>query len=326
VKKQSHKNIKVLITGIAGFIGSHFTDFLLTKKNVKLYGIERKGAKTSNIDQTKRQLDLYEECDIRNISSFKKTLAKIKPDFIIHLAALSAPLVSSKAPVDTAETNIIGQINLLEAVRELNIDPKIVIAGSCQEYGFVKKNEIPIKESQALAPLNMYALTKMAQDLLGYQYHKSYGMKIIRTRPFHTTGPRRSKGFVCSSLARQIALIEKNKQKPVISVGNLNIKRDFTDVRDMVRAYWFIMQKGKAGEVYNISSGRAYSIRRILAILLALTEKRIKIKVDSERIRDNDVPLFVGDCSKLRKLTGWKSKIGLDETLEDLLNYWRKEV
>lgn len=320
------RRMKVLITGIAGFVGSHFTDFLLEKKNAEIYGIEQKAAKTLNIDYIKSRLRLYRECDIVDIASLRKALAVMKPDFIIHLAAQSAPLLSWHAPVKTVETNIIGQINLFEVVRELKIDPKIIVAGSCEEYGLVKKNEIPIKETQPLRPLNTYAVSKVAQDFLGYQYYKSYGLRIIRTRPFHATGPRRAGRFVCSNFAKQIALIEKNKQKPIIYVGDLDIKRDFMDVRDMVRALWLIAQKGRVGDVYNICSERACSIKKILIILLSLSKKKIRIKIDPERIRPNDVPLFIGDCTKMKKLTGWRPKINLEKTLEDLLDYWRNSI
>jgi len=317
--------MKVLITGIAGFVGSHFVDFLLKKKGVVVYGIEKLKANTAKIDHAIKKIKYY-ECNINNYQALHRLLAKIKPDFIVHLAAQASPLASWKSPVDTIKINAIGQVTLFEVIRNLGINPKTILAGSCEEYGFVKKSEIPIKETHPLRPLNTYAVSKVAQDFLGYQYYKSYGLNIIRTRPFHHTGPKRPDNFVCSSFAKQIALIENGKQEPVIFVGNLNAKRDFTDVRDMVKAYWLIMQKGKSGEVYNICSGKGYSIKEMLSTLLSMSSKKIKIKKDPLRMRPNDVPLFVGDCTKMKKLTSWKPKIPFNRSLEDLLNYWREEI
>ena len=318
--------MKILITGISGFVGSHFIEFFLKKKNIELYGIEHKGVKLPKIPGLKNKIKSYSECGITDFNKLKATLKRIKPDYIIHLAAQSSPSKSWKAPVDTVRVNIEGQVNLLEAIRSIRIDPKVIIAGSCEEYGLVKKSELPIRETQALRPLNTYAVSKVAQDFLGYQYYKSYGMKVIRTRPFHHTGPRRPEAFVCSSFAKQIALIEKGKQKPIIKVGNLSAKRDFTDVRDMVRAYSLVMKKGIAGEVYNISSQSAKSIQEVLNVLLSLTDRRIKIMKDLARFRPNDIPVLIGDSSKLRKITGWKPEIPLEKTLKDLLEYWRNNV
>ena len=318
--------MKILITGISGFVGSHFIEFFLNKKNIELHGIEHKGVKLPKITGLKTKIKSYSECGITDFKKLKATLKRIRPDYIIHLAAQSSPSKSWKAPVDTVRVNIEGQVNLLEAIRSIKIDPKIIIAGSCEEYGLVKKSEIPIRETQTLRPLNTYAVSKVAQDFLGYQYFKSYGMKVIRTRPFHHTGQRRPDHFVCSSFAKQIALIEKNKQKPIIRVGNLSAKRDFTDVRDMVRAYWLIMQKGIIGEVYNISSGKAKSIQEVLNILLSFTDCNIKVEKDPARFRPNDIPVFIGDSSKLRRITSWKPEIPMEKTLKDLLGYWRNNV
>jgi len=315
--------MKVLVTGVAGFAGSHLTDFLLKKKKVVVYGIDRRGVSSMNIEDAKNKIRYY-ECDITNYSKLHGLLGRIRPDSIIHLAAQSSPLISKRSPAETLEANAIGQTNLLEAVRNLKIDPKIIIAGSCQEYGIVRKNEIPIKETHALKPLNIYSVSKVTQDLLGYHYYKSYGLKIIRTRPSHHTGPRRPDNFVCSNFAKQIAMVEAKKQKPIICVGNLHAIRDFTDVRDIVRAYWLLMQKGSSGEAYNICSGKGHSIKEVLDILLSLSKAKIKVRKDLARMRPNDIQIFVGDCTKIKRQVGWKSIIPLKQTLEDLLNYWRK--
>ncbi|UCH12385.1 MAG: GDP-mannose 4,6-dehydratase, partial [Candidatus Omnitrophota bacterium] len=222
--------------------------------------------------------------------------------------------------------NMIGEVNLFEALRSLKLNPRIIVAGSSEEYGFVIKSELPIKETHPLRPLSPYAVSKVGQDLLGYQYYKSYWLNVIRTRAFNHTGPRRGESFSCSNFAKQIALIEKKKQRPVIYVGNLNAKRDFTDVRDMVKGYWLVMQKGKPGEVYNICSGKAHTIKKALDILLSFAKVPIKIKQAPSRMRPSDVPVLLGDCTKMKKLTGWKPTIPFKKTMEDLLNYWREKA
>ncbi len=318
--------MKVLITGIAGFVGSHFTEYFLSMKNVEVSGIERWKASTENIAHLKHKIKLYDECDINDIVSMREILKKVKPDFIIHLAAQSFVPTSWTAPAETIKTNMIGEVNLFEALRSLKLNPRVIVAGSSEEYGFVMKDEIPIEEANPLRPLSPYAVSKVGQDLLGYQYYKSYGLNVIRTRAFNHTGPRRGENFVCSNFAKQIALIEKRKQKPVIRVGNLDAKRDFTDVRDMVKGYWLIMQKGKPGDVYNICSAKAYAIKKVLDILLSFAKVPIKVKQDPQRMRPSDVPVLLGSCTKMKKLTGWKPTIPFKKTMEDLLNYWREKA
>ncbi|HDM37600.1 MAG TPA: SDR family oxidoreductase, partial [Candidatus Omnitrophica bacterium] len=286
--------MRILITGITGFAGSHLADFLLAeRKDVDIYGMVRWRSKTENIEHIRDKIRLY-ECDIRDAYSVNKVIREVRPERIFHLAAQSFVPTSWRAPAETLTTNVIGELNIFEAVRQNGIDPLIHIAGSSEEYGLVKKDEIPIKETNPLRPLSPYAVSKVGQDLLGYQYFKSYGLKIIRTRGFNHTGPRRGEVFVCSDFAKQVARIEKGKQKPIIKVGNLKAKRDFTDVRDMVRAYWLVLEKGKIGEVYNICSNKAYSIKEVLDILLSLSKKRIKIEEDPQRMRPSDVPILLG--------------------------------
>jgi len=169
-------------------------------------------------------------------------------------------------------------------------------------------------------------VSKVSQDLLGYQYYKSYGLKVVRTRGFNHTGPRRGDVFICSTFAKQIAEIEKKKKSPVIYVGNLEAKRDFTDVRDTIRAYWLSLEKGEEGEVYNIGSGKTYAMKEILDILLSLTNMQIEVKVDPQRLRPSDVPILLSDSTKFVELTGWKPTIPMKKTLQDLLDYWRERV
>jgi GDP-4-dehydro-6-deoxy-D-mannose reductase len=316
--------MKVLVTGITGFVGSHLAELLLSE-NFDVYGTIRWRSRLDNIQHIKDQLKLI-ETDLRDAHSTVRVIKECQPDCIFHLAAQSFVHSSFHAPQDTLMTNVLGTVNLLEAVRSSNINPVIQIAGSSEEYGLVHEDEIPIKETNPLRPMSPYAVSKVAEDRLGYQYHKTYGMKIIITRAFNHTGPRRGDVFVTSNFSKQIAEIEKGKKKPVIEVGNLESKRDFTDVRDVVKAYLLTIEKCKPGEVYNICSGRARSIKSVLDLLKSMSTKEFSITTDPTRIRPIDVPLLLGDCTKFMKETGWKPTIPFEKTMEDLLNFWRERV
>ena len=315
--------MKVLITGITGFAGSHLADYILQEKpGVDVYGIIRWRSRMDNVLHIQDKLKLC-EADLRDASSVMEILRQVQPDYIFHLAAQSFVPTSWQAPSETITTNIIGQLNIFEAVRHLKIDPRIQLACSSEEYGLVHPNELPIKETNPLRPLSPYAVSKVGQDLLGFQYFKSYGMKIIRTRGFNHTGPRRGEVFVTSNFAKQIAEIELNKREPIIYVGNLEAKRDFTDVRDMVKGYWLAVEKGEAGEVYNIASGKAYAIEEVLKILLSLTKIKVEIRVNADRLRPSDVLVLLGDNSKFVQATNWQPSIPIKQTLQDLLDCWR---
>ena len=323
--------MRILITGITGFVGSHLADYILAHfPEVEVHGIKRWRSDMSNISHLENQITLH-ECDIKDAHNIYEVIERVKPDKIFHLAAQSYVPASWESPAETLQTNIIGQANLFEAVRKSHsseYDPVIHIAGSSEEYGLVKPDEIPINENNPLRPLSPYAVSKVAQDFHGYQYHKSYGLRIIRTRAFNHSGPRRGHLFVDSNFAKQIAEIEKGLRAPEIKVGNLEAIRDFTDVRDMVEAYWLATEKCEPGEIYNISSGRAYKIKDMLDKLLQLsTVKNIRIIEDPTRKRPSDVAVLVGDSEKFRLKTGWKPKYDyLTQTLKDTLDYWRKRV
>ena len=318
--------MKVLITGITGFVGSHMVDFLLEKKDLEIYGVVRWRSKTENIEHVEERGVKLSECDIRDAYSVKKVIDEIRPDRIFHLAAQSFVPTSWRAPAETLTTNLIGQLNIFEAIRQVGINPFIQIACSSKEYGYVKEDEVPIKETNPLRPLSPYGVSKVGQDLLGYQYFKSYGLNVVRTRGFNHTGPRRGEVFVCSDFAKQVAKIEKGKQEPVIRVGNLDAQRDFTDVRDMVRAYWLALEKGEAGESYNICSGKAYSIKEVLDIIVGFSKVDVKIERDPARMRPSDVQILLGDNSKFVKQTGWQPQIKFEDSMKDLLGYWREKI
>ncbi|MDO8733624.1 MAG: GDP-mannose 4,6-dehydratase [Elusimicrobiota bacterium] len=316
--------MKVLITGITGFVGSHLAEFLLSKK-YEVHGIERWRSKTENIDSFKDKLVLH-ECDIKDAHSVKKVIESVMPEKIFHLAAQSFVPASWNAPSETIITNVIGELNIFEAVKELKINPWIQIACSSEEYGMVYENEVPIKETNPLRPLSPYGVSKVAQDMLGYQYYQSHNLNIVRTRTFNHEGPRRGEVFVTSNFAKQIAEIEKKKKPPVVYVGNLDARRDYTDVRDIVRAYWLATEKCVAGEVYNICSGRDWKIKDMLNYLLSLSRIKVEIKQDPARMRPSDVQILLGDSTKFMKQTGWKQEIPFEKTLEDTLNYWRERI
>ena len=313
----------VLITGVTGFAGSHLVDYILAEHpGVEITGIQRWRSRTENIGHFADRIDLV-ECDLRDASSTRDLIDAARPDWIFHLAAQSFVPTSFTAPTESIETNLTGQLNLFEAVRRVGIEPRIQIACSSEEYGLVHPDETPIKESNPLRPLSPYAVSKVGQDLLGFQYYQSYGLDVVRTRGFNHTGPRRGPVFVCSDFARQVAEIEKGKREPVMNVGNLDAVRDFTDVRDMVRAYWCALEHCEPGSVYNLCSGKGYSIREVLDKLRAMSTVEIEVRTDPRRLRPSDVPLLLGDPTPFQERTGWRHQIDFDTTLHDILEYWR---
>lgn len=318
----------VLITGISGFVGSHLADYILeTQKGVKIIGLVRWRFPQENIKHIISKV-ILQYGDLTDVSSIWAILTEHKPDVIFHLAAQSYVDFSFKAPIATLQANVIGTGNLLEAIKELKLtrgyDPIVHVCSSSEVYGQVSKNEIPIKETNPLRPASPYAVSKVAEDMLGYQYWLSWKIKTIRTRLFTHTGARRGDVFVESSFAKQIAAIEAGKQSPVVYVGNLKSVRTFMDVRDAVRAYWLLVEKCQSGEVYNIGGNETMTVGEMLKKLLKLsTIKDIRVEVDRGRLRPSDVTLQIPDISKFKKETGWRSEIPFDQTLLDLLNFWR---
>jgi len=315
---------KALVTGITGFAGSHLAELLLGEK-YEVHGLCRWRSRTENIEHIKNKIHLIEG-DLLDAHSLQNLMMNVRPDIVFHLAAQSFVPASWTSPAVTLEINLVGTCNLFEAVKSAQINPMIQIACSSEEYGLVKPKEVPIKESNPLRPLSPYAVSKVAMDYLGYQYFKSFGMKIVRTRGFNHTGPRRGEVFVCSTFTKQIAEIEKGLKEPIIKVGNLSAKRDFTDVRDMVNGYYLAVLKGKPGEVYNICSEKAIEIGKVLEMVIKMSKVKVKIEKDPSRMRPSDVPILLGTSAKFRDQTGWQPKIKFEKTLKDLLNYWRERV
>ena len=313
---------RVLVTGVTGFAGSHLVDYLLERGGYEIYGIQRWRSRTENIEHFAHRITLL-ECDLRDATSTRDTLERVKPEWIFHLAAQSFVPTSWIAPTESLTTNVLAQVNIFEAVRHMGLQCRIQLACSSEEYGMVFPDEVPIKETNPLRPLSPYAVSKVAQDMLGYQYWMSFKVDSVRTRGFNHEGPRRGPVFVASDFAKQIADIEKGKKAPVLSVGNLEAQRDFTDVRDMVRAYVLALEKCEPGEVYNICSGKAWTIQKLLDHLLGLTKVKIEVRQDPARLRPSDVPILLGDNSKFVKATGWQPTIPFEKTLADMLEHWR---
>jgi len=319
---------KVLITGIGGFVGSHLTEYILAEfPNIQILGLVRWWEPQENI---KHILDKIKLCygDLVDMPSLETILREKKPDVIFHLAAQSYVDFSFLAPITTLEANVIGTANLLEAVKNLKTtlgyDPVIHICSSSEVFGQVKENEVPIKEDNPFRPASPYAVSKVGEDMLAFQYWISWGIKTIRTRMFTHTGPRRGEVFVESNFAKQIAAIEAGKQEPIVKVGNLDSIRTFLDVKDAVKAYWLLVTKCPPGEVYVIGGKETMPVGEMLNKLLKLsTVKNISVEVDPARLRPSDVTLQIPCIDKFVEATGWKPEIPFDKTLEDILNYWR---
>jgi GDP-4-dehydro-6-deoxy-D-mannose reductase len=313
-----------LVTGIAGFCGSHLAEWLLAHGQL-VSGIEMEGVPTGNLSAIYDQVVLH-RADIRDLDQVRCIVAGIKPDRIYHLAGLTKPAANGDYRA-LYEVNVYGTINLLEAILAEGLDCSVLIAGSSAQYGLVAQEQNPVQETHPDLPVTHYALSKATQDLVGYRYWAATGLRVIRTRAFNIMGPRQSPSLVGSAFAKQVAEIERGSIVPRIEVGNLDARRDFVDVRDVVRAYWLALEQGKPGEAYNVCSGQARSIRSLLDGLLALSSiQGIQIRQDPARMQATDVPLQIGDYGRLQRQTSWRPEIPFEQTLQDLLDYWRAQV
>jgi len=315
--------LRALITGIAGFAGSHLAETLLAITSWKIYGIIHSGH--GNIAHLRKQVVLF-PADLRDLQAVISTLKEIRPDYVFHLAAQSLVPSSWQDPWATLETNIHSQLNLFQALIALGMGPRILVVGSGDEYGLIGPGELPIRETNPLRPYNPYAVSKVAQDMLALQYFLSHSLAIVRVRPFNHLGPRQSPAFVAAAFAKQIAEAEAGLGPGRVRVGSLEPRRDFSDVRDIVRGYHLAMAEGEAGEVYNLGSEQAHSIRQLLEILMDLSTVPLDVEEDPSILRPVEVPLVVSDCTKFRQRTGWQASIPLRETLCSVLEYWREEV
>lgn len=320
--------MRVLITGITGFVGSHLAEELLDHHpDVEVHGMLRWRSPKENLVNVLKRIKLHYG-DLRDLSSLLRVLELVKPDAVSHLAAQSFVTTSYYSPVDTIENNICGTFNLLEAVRILGQDPVLHICSSSEVYGQVDASNVPITETCPFSPVSPYAVSKVGGDMAAWMYFKAYGLRTIRTRMFTHSGARRGEVFVDSFFAKQIAEIEQGIIPPVVRVGNLDSVRTFCDVKDTVKAYWLIMTKCRPGEVYNIGGKTILSIREMLDLLLGMTSYRGKIRVeqDPELIRPADVTSQIPSAAKFKAETGWEPQIPYEQTLREMLDYWRARV
>lgn len=315
--------MKALITGISGFVGSHLAEYLLQNRPWEVAGTVYRA--THNIAHIRNQLELY-PLDLSDAEAVARLIEQARPDCIFHLAAQPVVHLSRKDPWFTLANNIRAQLNILEAMARGQSRARLLVVGSSEEYGLVYPDEVPVRETNPFRPMSPYAVSKIAQDMLGLQYHLSNDLDVVRVRPFNHIGPRQSPGFVAPDFAKQIAEAEAGLRAPVIKVGNLRARRDFSDVRDVVRAYVLLMEKGESGEVYNVGSGQAREVQELLDILLSLAHVRIRVEQDPERMRPSDIPSVVADCTRLRERTGWEPQIPFEQSLLDVLEYWRSQL
>ncbi|MFB0546293.1 MAG: GDP-mannose 4,6-dehydratase [Anaerolineae bacterium] len=315
--------MKALITGIAGFAGSHLAEHLLNGTDWEICGLIHR--RSENIAHLRERLALFQG-DVCDLGSISHILTQTRPDYVFHLAAQSFVPTSWRDPWETFESNIRGQLNILQAAVDLALESKILVVGSNEEYGLITAEELPIKETAPLRPNSPYGVSKITQDMLGLQYHLGHGLHTVRVRPFNHIGPRQSERFVAAAFAKQIAEIEMGLKPSVVKVGSLKAKRDFTDVRDVVRAYHLVLTKGQTGEVYNIGSGVARSVQEILDVLSSLSRVEFSVEQDPARLRPSDIPVSFCDYTKLREQTGWRPGILFEESLRDTLDYWREKM
>src|SRR3989344_3730073 len=321
--------MKSLITGITGFAGSHLAELLVSKGD-EVSGIYRWRSPMENLDEKLQKKIKLSLCDLVDLGSVQEVIDKTKPDRIFHLAAQSYVPASYNMPAATLQTNVIGTCNLLEAVRtngklKDGKYPTIHVCSSSEVYGNPLPGEIPIKETNPLRPLSPYAVSKVGEDRLGYMYWQAYNLPVIITRSFTHGGPRRGYVFFESSFAKQIALIEAGKQEPVLKAGNLKSVRTYMDARDCVKAYELLTRKGNPGEVYNVGGNVTKELGEYLNLLMGFTDKKIDVKIDPKLLRPADATLQIPDLTKIHNL-GWKAEITPEQSLFDLLNYWRERV
>lgn len=313
----------VLITGITGFAGSHLAEYLLSKNDYNIVGLHVSSKNLDNVKAIRDKITLL-QLDLQDFEKTAKAISDTKPEIIFHLAASASVAKSFQEPMDFLKNNTTSEFNILEGVKKAKLtETKILIVSSAQVYGFVSEKDLPIHETVAFKPDSPYGVSKITQEYLALQYFYAYHQPIIRVRPFNHCGPRLSAQFSVSRFAKAIAEIERGNHEPVLRVGNLTAKRDFTDVRDMVKAYVLAVDKGHAGDVYNIGTGVSHSIQEVLDKLLSFAKTKITVETDESLLRPSDIPELRADVSKFVKQTGWKAEVPFDQTIKDTLDYWR---
>ncbi len=314
--------MRALITGISGFAGSFLAEYLL-EQGYDVWGIVRRGP--GHVAHLQSRIRLV-QADVTDAERVCAVFEQARPQRVYHLAAQSFVPASWDDPWSTLEANVRGQLNVLQAVLRTDVSARVLVVGSNEEYGRVSDDDLPIREETPFRPQSPYGVSKIAQDMLGLQYWLSYGLHVVRVRPFNHIGPRQSPHFVAAAFARQIAEAEAGLRAPVLYVGNLEARRDFSDVRDVVRAYHLLLEHGTPGEVYNVGRGRAYSIQDLLDTLLRFSRVSLTVQQDTTRLRPADVPVSYADISKIRAAVGWHPLIPFEQSVRDVLDYWREQV
>lgn len=321
--------MRVLVTGIEGFVGSHLAEHLLTIPGVEVHGTVLDPLNTPNIDPIKPSLTLH-PLDVTQSDAVARVFHDLRPERVLHLAGQAFVPASLQDPAATFRSNILGGVSVLEAARknlqEFGSGPSVLIVSTGEVYGRVDPDKQPIGEDTPLRPNNPYAASKASIDLIAQQYHLSFGVDVVIARPFNHAGPRQSPVFVCSDFAMQVAEIAAQKRSPQMHVGNLEARRDFTDVRDVVRAYWQLFTRNTPVSVFNVCSGKALQIRTVLATLQEIAGVKVEIVAEETRLRSYDVPVVVGNNERLKHATGWSPIIGFHQTLQDTYQYWLERV
>ena len=324
VRITSHEaTLRALITGISGFVGSHLAEYLLAHTDWQIAGTVY--GRLDNIAHLRDRLALY-PAELSRLEVVRFIIDETRPDYVFHLAAQPIPALSRQDPWFTLENNIRVQLNILEAIVQSGLHSRVLVVGSAEEYGLLAEGRQAIDETMPLRPTTSYAVSKVTQDFLGLQYWLSHGVAAVRVRPFNHIGPRQRLGFVAPDFASQIAEIEAGMRPPQVVVGALDVARDFSDVRDIVRGYYEALMQGEPGEVYNLGSGEAHTVRELLEILLRLSGRDVTVVQDPGRVRPVDVSWVVADCRKFRERTGWRPEIPFEQSLRDVLDYWREQV
>ena len=314
----------VLITGAAGFAGSHLAEEC-ARRGWEVHGTARSGEGTENLAAV--PVAVIHRCELSDADAVRTLVEEVQPAQVYHLAAQASVQRAWQDPMATLTNNIAAQLAILRAVQVTCPQARVLVVSSSEVYGRIDPARLPVKEDAPLGPLDPYAVSKVTQDMMAFQYFRSYGLPIIRTRAFNHEGPRRGDVFVTSNFARQVAEIEAGLREPIVYVGDLTPRRDYSDVRDIVRGYWLLLERGEPGEVYNLCSGKSWQIQQVLDFLLGLsTVKGITVKTDPARLRPSDVMILEGSPAKIHKATGWKVEIPFERTLTELVDYWRQRI
>lgn len=319
----------ILITGISGFVGGHFTRFIQHKKpDYVIHGLSRSKPAWDFIENRDSILDAitFHQCDLLDSKKINNIIGELQPDYILHLASFSSVSQSWREPLTSFLNNTNAFLNIVESVRIHNLNTKILSVGSSEEYGIVKENDLPLTEKKPVAPANPYAVARVSEEHLAQIYAKGYHLDICCTRSFNHIGPGQSDQFVVSSIAKQFAEIAINNKKPIIKIGEGSIIRDFIDIEDVIRAYNAILVKGVAGEVYNVCSGRGYSIKDIITSISELTRIPVIVEQNQNLLRPIDNPVLIGSYDKLRTSIGWKPDYPIEKSLETIYSYWYNKL